>query len=92
MESQTLPFRSAARTKLPTWQKPLLVFRQAIADVTVARQDDARRAEDSEIRRRQVEVATRNFEGAVNDIIHALDSAIEVHGWLCADHGRGGQS
>ena len=55
--------------------KALLVFRQAIADVTVARQDDARRAEDSEVRRRQVEVATRNFEVAVNDIIHALDRA-----------------
>jgi len=55
--------------------KALLVFRQAIADVTVARQDEATRAEYSEVQRRQIEAATRNFETAVNDIIQALDGA-----------------
>ena len=55
--------------------KALLVFRQAIADVTVARQDEGRRAEDSEVRRHQIEGATQNFESAVNDIIQALDGA-----------------
>jgi len=55
--------------------KALLVFRQAIAEVSVARQREADRAEDSEVRRRRVEAATRDFERAVNDIIHALDGA-----------------
>jgi len=55
--------------------RALLVFRQAIADVSVARQGEADRAEQSEVRRRQVEAATRNFEHAVNDIIQALDGA-----------------
>ena len=55
--------------------KALLVFRQAIAEVSVARQREADRAEDSEVRRRQVEVATQDFERAVNEIIHALDGA-----------------
>jgi methyl-accepting chemotaxis protein len=55
--------------------KALLVFRQAIADVTIARQDETKRAEESEVRRGQVEAATRNFEHAVNDIIQALDAA-----------------
>ena len=53
----------------------LLIFRQAITDVTAARQREAARAEQSEVRRRQVEIATQNFEGAVNDIVQALDEA-----------------
>ena len=53
----------------------LLIFRQAITDVTAARQREAARAEQSEVRRRQVEIATQNFEGAVNDIVRALDEA-----------------
>ncbi len=55
--------------------KALLVFRQAIADVSVARQREANRAEDSELRRQRVEAATANFERAVNDVIQALDGA-----------------
>jgi methyl-accepting chemotaxis protein len=55
--------------------KALLVFRQAIEEVTTARQRDAGRAEDAEVRRRQVEAATHNFERAVNEVIQALDSA-----------------
>jgi methyl-accepting chemotaxis protein len=55
--------------------KALLVFRQAIADVTAARQSDAMRAEEAEVRRRRVEAATSDFERAVNDIIQGLDGA-----------------
>jgi methyl-accepting chemotaxis protein len=55
--------------------KALLVFREAIAEVSVARQGEAERAEQSEVRRQQVEAATQNFERAVNDIIQALDGA-----------------
>jgi len=53
----------------------LIVFRQAIEDVTTARQRDGQRAEESELRSQKLEVATRNFEGAVNDIIRALENA-----------------
>jgi methyl-accepting chemotaxis protein len=53
----------------------LLVFRQAIEDVRVARQREANRAEDSEIRGKQIEAATQDFERAVNDIVQALDGA-----------------
>lgn len=56
----------------------LLVFRQAIADVRVARQDDAERARESEARRQQIEAATRAFEHAVNDIVQALDGASQT--------------
>jgi methyl-accepting chemotaxis protein len=55
--------------------KALLVFRQAIEDVRVARQREADRAEESEIRRKQVEAATQNFERAVNEIVQALGGA-----------------
>src|SRR5580704_5044989 len=55
--------------------KALLVFRQAIAEVSVARQREANRAEDSELRRQRVEAATANFERAVNEVIQALDGA-----------------
>src|SRR6201993_557929 len=55
--------------------KALLVFRQAIAEVSVARQREADRAEDSEQRRQRVEAATGNFERAVNEVIQALDGA-----------------
>jgi methyl-accepting chemotaxis protein len=55
--------------------KALLVFRQAIAEVSVGRQREADRAEDSELRRQRVEAATQNFEHAVNEVIQALDGA-----------------
>jgi methyl-accepting chemotaxis protein len=55
--------------------KALLVFRQAIEDVRLARQREADRAEESEVRRKQVEAATQNFERAVNDIVQGLDGA-----------------
>ncbi len=53
----------------------LLVFRQAIEDVTAARQGELDRARASELRRQQIEAATENFEHAVYDIIGALDDA-----------------
>ena len=56
----------------------LLVFRQAIEDVSAGRQREAHRAEDSELRRRQLEAATENFERAVNNIVQALDDAAKT--------------
>ncbi len=53
----------------------LLVFRQAIADVTAARDADAEHARESESRRQKIEAATRNFEREVNDIAQSLDAA-----------------
>jgi methyl-accepting chemotaxis protein len=53
----------------------LLVFRQAIEDVTAARRTEASRAQESELRRQNIESATQNFESAVNDIARALDGA-----------------
>jgi methyl-accepting chemotaxis protein len=53
----------------------LLVFRQAISDVTSARRQEADRGRESETRRQHLEVATQNFESAVNDVVQALDTA-----------------
>jgi methyl-accepting chemotaxis protein len=71
----SVPIPVGGQDEIAGMAKALLVFRQAIADVTVARQDEAKRAEESEVRRRQVEAATHEFERAVNDIIQALDGA-----------------
>jgi methyl-accepting chemotaxis protein len=70
-----VPVPVAGHDEIAGMAKALLVFRQAIAEVTTARQRDAGRAEDAEVRRRQVEAATQNFERAVNDVIQALDGA-----------------
>jgi methyl-accepting chemotaxis protein len=56
----------------------LLVFRQAMEDVTSARQNEAGRARSSELRRQQVESATLEFERAVNDIVQSLDGASQT--------------
>ena len=53
----------------------LLVFRQAMADVTAARHTDAAHARESEARRQKIELATRDFEREVNDVVQALDAA-----------------
>jgi methyl-accepting chemotaxis protein len=53
----------------------LLVFRQAMVDVTAARATDADRAREAELRRKQIEMATQNFEHEVNDVVRALDDA-----------------
>lgn len=55
--------------------KALLVFRQAIADVSTARQTEVERGRSAVSRRHQIEVATRDFESTVNDIIQALHGA-----------------
>jgi methyl-accepting chemotaxis protein len=70
-----VPVPVGGRDEIAGMAKALLVFRQAIAEVSVARQREADRAEDSELRRQRVEAATQNFERAVNDIIQALDGA-----------------
>ena len=53
----------------------LLVFRQAMADVTIARHGDAERAREAELRRQKIETATQNFEHEVNAIVQSLDDA-----------------
>ena len=56
----------------------LLVFRQAMEDVTRARRTDAEQARKSELRRQQMESTTQNFEREVNAIIQALDDASKM--------------
>jgi methyl-accepting chemotaxis protein len=70
-----VPVPVGGRDEIAGMAKALLVFRQAIAEVSVARQREADRAEDSEQRRQRVEAATQSFERAVNDVIQALDGA-----------------
>ena len=66
----------------------LLVFRQAMADVTIARHGDAERAREAELRRQKIETATQNFEHEVNAIVQSLDDASKYDGPLRANHGR----
>jgi len=63
------------RDEIAGMAQALLVFRQAMADVTAARQADAEHARTSELRRQQLETATQNFEREVNAIVLALDGA-----------------
>ncbi|HXW40970.1 MAG TPA: methyl-accepting chemotaxis protein [Xanthobacteraceae bacterium] len=63
------------RDEIAGMAQALLVFRQAMADVTAARQADAEHARTSELRRQQLETATQNFEREVNAIVQALDGA-----------------
>ena len=70
-----VPVPVGGQDEIAGMARALLVFRQAIAEVSVARQREADRAEDSELRRQGVEAATQNFEHAVNDVIQALDGA-----------------
>ena len=66
----------------------LLVFRQAMADVTAARGAEAEHARESESApANRSKPATRNFEHEVNDIAQSLDAASKTHGSLRADHG-----
>jgi methyl-accepting chemotaxis protein len=71
----SVPVAVGGHDEIAGMAQALLVFRQAIADVTAARQSDGDRARQSELRRQQIEAATRDFERAVNDIVLALDSA-----------------
>lgn len=66
------------RDEIAGMAQALLVFRQAIEEVTMARHTDAERAREAEARRRDVELATRNFEREVNDIVQALDAASQT--------------
>jgi len=70
-----VPIPVGGQDEIAGMAQALLVFRQAIEDVTVARQNETDRARDSEVRRQQIEALTQNFERAVNDIVQALASA-----------------
>jgi methyl-accepting chemotaxis protein len=70
-----VPVPVGGHDEIAAMAQALLIFRQAIADVRIARQGDAERTRDSELRRQQVEAATLEFEHAVNDIVQALDGA-----------------
>jgi methyl-accepting chemotaxis protein len=63
------------RDEIAGMAQALLVFRQAMEDVTAARRTDADRARESELRRQQIEAATKNFEREVNEIAQAIDGA-----------------
>ncbi len=70
-----VPVPAGGHDEIAGMAKALLVFRQAIEEVTAARQSDSRRAEQSELRRRAIETETQNFEREVNEIARALDDA-----------------
>ena len=70
-----VPVPVGGQDEIAGMAQALVVFRQAIVDVTAARQREAQRAEESELRSQQLEAATQKFEFAVNDIIQALDGA-----------------
>ena len=66
------------RDEIADMARTLLVFRKATAEVAAARRSEADRAQESEVRRQQMETATRNFELAVSEIVGALDRASEA--------------
>ena len=70
-----VPVPAGSHDEIAGMAKALLVFRQAIEEVTAARQSNSRRAEQSELRRRAIETETQNFEREVNEIARALDDA-----------------
>jgi len=70
-----VPVPVGGQDEIAGMAQALLVFSQAIADVTVARHSEADRARNAELRRQQIEAATHDFERAVNDIVQALDGA-----------------
>jgi len=55
--------------------RALLVFRQAIEDVAIARENDTKRAQGAERRQKLIEAATQEFESAVNEITQVLAGA-----------------
>ena len=77
----------SGRDEIAGMAQALLVFRQAIEDVTTARHTDAERARKAESRRRKVELATHDFEREVNDIVQAFDAASQNDGSLRPDRG-----
>ena len=70
-----VPIPVEGQDEIAGMAQALIVFRQAIEDVTLARQSEADRAQSAELRRHKIEIATQNFERAVNDITEALDAA-----------------
>ncbi len=69
------PVTVGGRDEIAGMTQALLVFRKAIEDATGARERDAARAQDADLRRRRLEAAMQNFENAVNDVVQALDGA-----------------
>lgn len=72
----TIP--DGGRDEIAIMARTLRVFRQATADVTTARQDEARRAREAETRRDEVQDATRKFEQAVSEIVEAFDRSSQA--------------
>lgn len=56
----------------------LQCFRQAMVDVTVARQKETDQAKTSNARKELLEAATRSFEEAVSNVIQTLDRAAQA--------------
>ena len=75
---KNVPVSVSGRDEIAGMAQALLVFRQAIEDVTTARHTDAERAREAESRRRKVELATHDFEREVNDIVQAFDAASQT--------------
>ena len=71
----SVPVPLGGQDEIADMAQALLVFRHAIEDLTIARRTDAEQARQSEQRRREIELATQNFEREVNDIVRALDDA-----------------
>jgi methyl-accepting chemotaxis protein len=69
------PIPVDGRDEIASMAQALIIFRQAVEEVSTARQRDAQRAENSELRSRELKAATQNFEAAVNNIIQELDDA-----------------
>lgn len=72
------PIPDGGRDEIATMARTLRVFRQATADVTTARQNEAERAREAETRRDQVQDATNTFERAVSEIVEALDRSSQA--------------
>jgi methyl-accepting chemotaxis protein len=70
-----VPVPVGGQDEIAGMAQALVIFRQAIVDVTAAQQREGQRAQESELHSEQLETATQKFELAVNDIIQALDSA-----------------
>jgi methyl-accepting chemotaxis protein len=64
--------------EIATMTRALLFFRQATAEVTFARQKESEEAKNLESRRRRVDSATHNFEGAISSVVQTLDRAAKA--------------
>jgi methyl-accepting chemotaxis protein len=74
----TAAIPDGGQDEIATMARTLRVFRQATADVTTARQTEAERAREAEMRRDQVQDATHKFEQAVSEIVAAFDRSSQA--------------